>query len=187
MQLTVKQLTTKDELRGKLMKTVQELADQLGVTRQRVQQVIQALPKEKQAKKEKGRLQITEQVEADIKAFMRKGETAKANKQASKFNLLVNLLKENNANLKDENEFLKGQIKDLQLKLSQEQKLVSQQHKLIDQEQQLHLADQERIKEIEQPEKQNNPASKETREETTDNQQEEQPKKGFFKRLFSNK
>lgn len=164
------------------MKTVQELADQLGVTRQRVQQVIQALPKEKQAKKEKGRLQITEQVEADIKAFMSKSEKSKASKQASKSNLLVYLLKENNANLKDENEFLKDQIKDLQLKLSQEQKLVSQQHKLIDQEQQLHLADQERIKQIEQPEKQDEPVTS-----NNDKQQEEQPKKGFFNRLFGSK
>ena len=169
------------------MKTVQELADELGVTRQRVQQVIQTLPREKQAKKEKGRLQITEQVEADIKASMHSNEKDKASKQASKSDLLVNLLKENNSNLKDENKFLKEQIKDLQLKLSQEQTLVGQQQKLIDQEQQLHLADQERIKEIEQPKKQNKPTSKETGEETTDNQQEEQPKKGFFKRLFGNK
>ncbi|MDT7037319.1 hypothetical protein [Lactiplantibacillus pentosus] len=51
----------------------------------------------------------------------------------------------------------------------------------------MHLADQERIKEIEQPEKQNKSTSKETEEETTNNQPEEQPKKGFFKRLFGNK
>lgn len=67
-----------------LMKTVQELADELGVTRQRVQQVLQALPKEKQAKKEKGRLQITEQVETDIKTFMSKKDAIKASKQTSK-------------------------------------------------------------------------------------------------------
>lgn len=72
-----------------LMKTVQELADELGVTRQRVQQVLQVLPKEKQAKKEKGRLQITEQVEADIKTFMSRKDTAKANKQASRICLLI--------------------------------------------------------------------------------------------------
>lgn len=166
-----------------LMKTVQELADELGVTRQRVQQVLQVLPKEKQAKKEKGRLQITEQVEADIKTFMSRKDTAKANKQASKSDLLANLLKENNANLKDENEFLKEQIKDLQHKLSQEQNLVSQQHKLIDQEQQLHLADQKRIKEIVEPEMQNNSTSKNMQEPTSD-KKEEQPKKMFFERLF---
>lgn len=171
------------------MKTVQELADQLGVTRQRVQQVIQALPKEKQAKKEKGRLQITEQVEADIKTFMSKSEKPKESKQASKSNLLVNLLKENNANLKDENEFLKDQIKDLQLKLSQEQKLVSQQHKLIDQEQQLHLADQKRIDRLEQPKNEQYGTHQQDNQATnnSDNYQEDQPKKSFFKRLFGNK
>lgn len=138
-----------------LMKTVQELADELGVTRQRVQQVLQALPKEKQAKKEKGRLQITEQVEADIKAFMSRKDRTKTKSKTSQSDLLANLLKENNANLKDENEFLKEQIKDLQHKLSQEQNLVSQQHKLLDQEQQLHLADQKRITQLKKPETDN--------------------------------
>ena len=164
-----------------LMKTVQKLADELGVTRQRVQQVLQALPKEKQAKKEKGRLQITEQVEADIRAFMSRKDGAKASKQASKSDLLANLLKENNANLKDENEFLKEQIKDLQYKLSQEQNLVSQQHKLLDQEQQLHLVDQKRITQLNKPETDN----QNTKTQTDNHQQDGQPKRGFFERLFS--
>lgn len=92
------------------------------------------------------------------------------------------------------NEFLQNQIeiKDKQLSAKDEEikhlhSLLEHSQSLIDQEQQLHLADQERIKEIEQPEKQNNPTSKETEEETTDNHQEKQPKKGFFKRLFSSK
>ncbi|KRN80928.1 replication protein B [Ligilactobacillus acidipiscis] len=162
------------------MKTVQELADELGVTRQRVQQVLQALPKEKQAKKEKGRLQITEQVETDIKTFMSKKDAIKASKQTSKSDLLANLLKENNATLKDENEFLKEQIKDLQHKLSQEQNLVGQQHKLLDQEQQLHLADQKQITQLKKSETDN----QNTKTQTDNHQQDEQSKKGFFERLF---
>lgn len=68
--------------------------------------------------------------------------------------------------------------KDRQIAKLQEQNKDSQ--KLIDQEQQLHLVDQERIKKIENPEKQ----GKSNYKVEKNDKQQEQPKKSFFERLF---
>lgn len=161
-----------------LPKTIKELAKDLDVSNQYIQKVIHQLPKSKQPQKVNGVFKITSVVEADIRDYMTTSHRKKTTKQPNNLSSSVVRLQQRYIDK------LEQQLdeKDKQISKLQEQNIENQ--KLIDQEQQLHLADQERIKEIEQPENQNKPTSKETGEETTNNQQEEQPKKGFFKRLF---
>lgn len=164
-----------------LSKTIKELAKELDVSNQYIQKVIHQLPKSKQPQKTNGVFKITSNVEAAIREYMATSHRKKTTKQPNNLSSSVVRLQQRYIDK------LEQQLdeKDRQISKLQEQNIENQ--KLIDQEQQLHLADQERIKEIEQPEKQNKPTSKETREETIDNQQQDQPKKGFFKRLFGNK
>ena len=165
---------------NELSKTIKELAKELDVSNQYIQKVIHQLPKTKQPQKTNGTFKITSNAEAAIREYMGTSHRKKTTKQPNNSSSSVVRLQQRYIDK------LEQQIdeKDRQISKLQEQNIENQ--KLIDQEQQLHLADQERIKEIEQPEKQNKPTSKET-EETTDNQQEEQTKKGLFKRLFGNK
>lgn len=169
-----------------MSKTVKELADEFGVSKQAIRKQLTGNFRGNYVKtvtsngvdllliEEEGYLLLKKHFKGVVKGGNRTGNVT--------------------TNQVTTDDFLKKQLenKDRQLlakdeEIKQLQKLLEHSQNLIDQEQQLHLADQERIKEIEQPEKQNNPTSKETKEETTDNQQEEQPKKGFFKRLFSSK
>lgn len=160
------------------MKTVQELAEELGFSRQYVQKIIQQLPATKQPKIVSGKYQLSEHVEADIKKLLREKDSKKATHKtknnSSKFQLQLQYTK----HLEQEIVFLQEEVQQLQKKLEQSQRLV-------DQEQQLHLSDQKRIEKLEQPveeeKKTTVPAS------ATDNQSEAQPNKGFFKRLFGGK
>lgn len=166
----------------KLSKTVKELADEFGVSKQAI------------------RKQLTENFRSNyVKTVTSNGiDLLLVNDKG--YTLLKEHLKKETpggnstgkvtSNQVTSNEFLNQQIiiKDKQLlakdeEIKQLQKLLDHSQNLIDQEQQLHLADQKRIKEIEEPETQNNLTSK-NMPETTDNKKEEQPKKGFFKRLF---
>lgn len=160
-----------------MTKTIKELAKEFDVSNQYIQKVIHQLPKSKQPQKANGVFKITSNVEAAIGEYMATSHRKKTTKQPNNSSSSVVRLQQRYIDK------LEQQLdeKDRQISKLQEQNIKNQ--KLIDQEQQLHLADQERIKEIEWPEKQNNPTSK----ETTDNQQKEQPKKSFFKRLFGNK
>lgn len=84
--------------------------------------------------------------------------------------------------LEQENQSLKQQ---LETKDKQIEKLLKQNEniqKLVDQEQQLHLSDQKRIEKLEQPEREQKTDS--IQNNSVDNQQQNQSKKGLFKRFF---
>lgn len=84
--------------------------------------------------------------------------------------------------LEQENQSLKQQ---LETKDKQIEKLLKQNEniqKLVDQEQQLHLSDQKRIEKLEQPDKEQKTDT--IQNNSVENRQQNQPKKGFFKRLF---
>lgn len=89
--------------------------------------------------------------------------------------IVVKSLEERIDDLKRQNEILVSQ-------LHQKDREINETHKLIDQEQQLHLSDQKRIKELEQPGKDQKTDT--IQNNSVDNQQQNQSKKGFFKRLF---
>ena len=158
------------------MKTVQELADELGFSRQYVQKIIQHLPATKQPRIISGKYQLSERSEADIRRVLKDKTTKKATGKTKKDSGKLQLQSQYTKHLEQEIDFLQKEVQQLQEKLEQSQRLV-------DQEQQLHLSDQKRIEKLEQPVEEN----KATQDNATDNQQEEQPKKGFFNRLFGSK
>ncbi|KRN79575.1 RepB [Ligilactobacillus acidipiscis] len=88
---------------------------------------------------------------------------------------VYSLQQERIADLKEQNSFYEEQIKALQKQLENSQRLV-------DQEQQLHLSDQKRIEKLEQPDKEQKTDT--IQNNSVDNQQQNQSKKGFFKRFF---
>lgn len=158
------------------MKTVQELANELGFSRQYVQKIIQQLPATKQPKLISGKYQLSERSEAEIRKALKDKITKKATSKSKKNSSKLQLQSQYTKHLEQEINFLQKEVQQLQEKLEQSQRLV-------DQEQQLHLSDQKRIEKLEQPVEED----KATQDNATDNQKEEQPKKSFFKRLFGNK
>lgn len=149
-----------------MAKTVTELASELGYTRQYIQKIITQLPANKKPKKVGNKYKISLQSEAVIKDVIAK---AKTKTQTEKTTILHNELSAKDSyihHLEQENSYLQQQLERSQ--------------QLLDHEQQLHLADQKRITQLEEPETD----SQSTKTQTDKQQQEEQPKKGFFKRLF---
>lgn len=147
----------------KLSKTVKELADEFGVSKQAI------------------RKQLTENFRSNyVKTVTSNGvELLLVNDKG--YTLLKQHFKKETlgsnssgnvtSNQVTSNEFLNQQItiKDKQLlakdeEIKQLQKLLDHSQNLIDQEQQLHLADQKRIKEIKEPETQNNSTSEDNQE-----------------------
>lgn len=149
-----------------MAKTVTELASELGYTRQYIQKIITQLPANKKPKKVGNKYKISLQNEAVIKDVIAK---AKTKTRTEKTTILHNELSAKDSyihHLEQENSYLQQQLERSQ--------------QLLDHEQQLHLADQKRITQLEEPETD----SQSTKTQTDKQQQEEQPKKGFFKRLF---
>lgn len=169
------------------MKTVKDLATELKVTPQYINRVINQLPASKKPKQVNHSYQVNEAAESAIKDFMSvRHKTKETNQQRNK-GLNVSLLQEKiTSQLEQENQSLRQQ---LETKDKQIEKLLNQNEhiqKLVDQEQQLHLADQKRIDQLEQPENEQTGTKQQDNQATNDNnkQPEETPKKGFFKRLF---
>ncbi len=127
---------------GIRMKTVKEVADELGVSRQYVQKIISKLPATKKPKKVQHNYQIDNQSEAYIKDFMGKGDNFDATNDNPGSNFSsINSSKYENA-LLAQIDSLKGQIeqKDSQLENMQ---------KLLDQSQRLQLDVQNKLKKLE--------------------------------------
>lgn len=165
------------------MKTVKELATELKVTPQYINRIIQQIPSTKKPKQVSHSYKIDSISEAAIKEYMSVRHTSKTTKQQNNKSLNVSLLqKKLTAQLEKENASLKRQIETKDKQIEKLLKQNEQIQKLVDQEQQLHLADQKRIDQLEQPGEKNKNEAQQNNE--TDNQQEERPKKGLFKRLF---
>lgn len=159
------------------MKTVQELADELGFSRQYIQKIIQKLPATKQPKMISGKYQLSERSEADIRTILKDKTAKKATSNSKKNSSKAQLQSQYTKHLEEEIKFLQQEVQQLQKKLEQSQRLV-------DQEQQLHLSDQKRIEKLEQPDNKEKDELSEQNNATDNQQQETQSKKGFFKRLF---
>jgi|SRR5699024_6098774 len=166
-----------------MTKTVKILAEELNVTPQYIQKIIKSLPETNKPTLEKHKYIIDKKAEKLIIKKMSGSQKQQTNQhKANQKDELV-------SSLKDQISYLKQQIdiKDNQINELQKQNFQSQ--KLVDQEQQLHLTDQKRIDQLEQPKSEQ---STEIHDDHTTNggdnqQQEEQQRKGFFERLFGNK
>lgn len=159
-----------------MTKTVKNLADELKVSRQYIHKVINLLPEDCQPTKIDNKYIITDEVEKNIKGYMKKDHTSSSTRKPRKLDDKVySLQQERIADLKEQNSFYEEQIKALQKQLENSQRLV-------DQEQQLHLSDQKRIEKLEQSDKEQKTDT--IQNNSVDNQQQNQSKKGFFKRFF---
>lgn len=159
-----------------MTKTVKNLADELKVSRQYIHKVINLLPEDCQPTKIDNKYTITDEVEKNIKGYMKKDHTSSSTRKPRKLDdKIYSLQQERIADLKEQNSFYEEQIKALQKQLENSQRLV-------DQEQQLHLSDQKRIEKLEQPDKEQKTDT--IQNNSVDNQQQNQSKKGFFKRFF---
>ena len=165
------------------MKTVKDLAVELKVTPQYINRVINQLPTSKKPKQVNHSYQIDDHVETAIKEFMSVRHKSTETKKQRNKSLNISLLQDKlSSQLEQENESLKQQ---LETKDKQIEKLLKQNEniqKLVDQEQQLHLSDQKRIEKLEQPDKEQKTDT--IQNNSVENRQQNQPKKGFFKRLF---
>ena len=149
-----------------MAKTVTELASELGYTRQYIQKIIKQLPANKKPKKVGNKYKISLQNEAVIKNVIAKSKTKT---QTEKTTILHNELSAKDSyihHLEQENSYLQQQLERSQ--------------QLLDHEQQLHLVDQKRITQLEKPDTNN----QNTKTQADTQQQDDQPKKGFFERLF---
>ena len=165
------------------MKTVKDLAVELKVTPQYINRVINQLPTSKKPKQVNHSYQIDDHAETAIKKFMSVRHKSTETKKQRNKSLNVSLLQDKlSSQLEQENESLKQQ---LETKDKQIEKLLKQNEniqKLVDQEQQLHLSDQKRIEKLEQSDKEQKTDT--IQNNSVDNQQQNQSKKGFFKHLF---
>ena len=166
------------------MKTVKEVADELGVSRQYVQKIISKLPATKKPKKVQHSYQIDNQSEDYIKAFMGKSDNLDAtnDNQESNFSSRINSSKYENA-LLAQIDSLKGQVeqKDSQLEKMQ---------KLLDQSQQLQLMAENKIKHLESKtaDKSSKNEGLQTTFKTSDADQPiSKDERGFWSRLFNRK
>lgn len=157
-------------------KTVTELASELGYTRQYIQKIINQLPANKKPKKVGNKYSISLQNESVIRRIIKKSQTKSETQSTTSLHSELSAKNTYIQHLEQENSYLQQQLEHSQ--------------QLLDHEQQLHLADQKRINQLEQPEDKQATKANQHDDQTTnnnDNQQEEQPKKGFFNRLFGSK
>ena len=169
---------------GIRMKTVKEVADELGVSRQYVQKIISKLPATKKPKKVQHIYQIDNQSEAYIKDFMGKGDNFDATNDnpGSNFSSSINSSKYENA--------LLAQIDSLKGQIEQKDNQLENMQKLLDQSQQLQLMAENKIKQLESKTTDES-SKKEGLQPTPKTSSVDQPtaedERGFWSRLFNRK
>lgn len=169
---------------GIRMKTVKEVADELGVSRQYVQKIISKLPATKKPKKVKHSYQIDNQSEAYIKAFMKKSDNFEATNDNPKSNFSSSI-----NSSKYENSLL-AQIDSLKGQVEQKDNQLENMQKLLDQSQQLQLMAENKIKQLESKTTDES-SKKEGLQPTPKTSNVDHPivedERGFWSRLFNRK
>lgn len=169
-----------------MSKTVRELADELGVSKQRIQQVVGKLPTSGKPQKQRGRYVIDARSERDIRALIGNGKPSGKQQLGSKFadkgkRVPDKLFLEMKDRIKNQTEEIKQ--KNMQLEKMQ---------KLLDQSQQLQLMAENKLKKLEAPqnapESGSEPANDQTHERVpeapvkAESSQDQPP--SFWQRLF---
>jgi len=162
-----------------MSKTVKELADELGVTRQYIQKIISELPATKKPIKQQHRYIIDDQAESLIKAkFNNNSDNKETNKATKETNKVVNV---NNRTIKA----LIDQLNSKDNEISRLHDSMDQLTKLLDQSQRLQLMAENKIEKLEQPKATNTTPRKEPKKQDQPESVKEEPKKkkGFWSRF----
>lgn len=166
-----------------MSKTVKELADNLGVTRQYIQKIISQLPETKKPTKQRHKYLIDARSESVILSFIKNNDNYKSKKATASDNKETNDLSD-----KYEKSLL-NRINDLKKQVDSKDMQLSQMQKLVDQSQQLQLMAEKKIASLEAPketEKQSQTAKSETSSTFAEDTKKEPwlQKQGFWHRIF---
>jgi len=156
-----------------MTKTVKELADELGVSRQYIQKIISKLPATKKPTKVQHSYSIDNQFEAYIKGIINKSDNQSDNSKAT-----VAAKATNELSIKYEKSLLEN-IADLRSQVEKKDIQLHTMQKLLDQSQQLQLMAENKIKQLE------NKDNKSDDEEVEKEKPESTIKHGFWSRWFS--
>lgn len=170
-----------------IIKAIQTLADELGVTRQRIQQIITKQEESERPKKVAGKYQLDKK---DEKAIIQSIKSIKIKQQKENNSSKETNEKQIKKIFADEIEFMKDQLNKKDKQLEAKDKQLCKMQKLLDQSQQLQLMAEKKIAALEAPKQAEDDAdqSKESsvtsapkgqKKEPTDNQ-----KRGFWHKLF---
>ena len=147
-----------------MSKSAKQIADELNVSRQRVQQIIRQLPASKRPQKASGRYEINAISENAIKSLFYGNPVNRSKEQGNASS--VKQRQEDATKSESRSEIidpsamisvLKGQLKASTSQLSAKDEQIKELHKLLDQSQQLQLMAENKLKKLEAP--QNDPES----------------------------
>jgi len=155
-----------------MSKTVKEIADELGVSRQYIQKIISELPATKKPTKVKHSYSIDNEIELYIKGIVGKTDNQIDNSKTTEADKATEELSK-----KYEQSLLES-ITNLRKQIDQRDKQLCDMQKLLDQSQQLQLMAENKIKQLENKDNKSD-------SEDADKKKTEPNKKGFWNNLFS--
>jgi len=155
-----------------MSKTVKEIADELGVSRQYIQKIISELPATKKPTKVKHSYSIDNEIELYIKGIVGKTDNQIDNSKTTDADKATEELSK-----KYEQSLLES-ITNLRKQIDQRDKQLCDMQKLLDQSQQLQLMAENKIKQLENKDDKSD-------SEDADKKKTEPNKKGFWNNLFS--
>ncbi|EPC2754466.1 MarR family transcriptional regulator [Listeria monocytogenes] len=144
-------------------KTIRELSEELGVSKQRIQQVVDNLPTSKKPQKINNRYVININIQKEIKKNIQKSKN-ESNKENNKFG---------DKKTTSENDYLSV----ITMQLKEKDKQIEQLQKLLEQQQILTLQANKKVERLEM--------DKEDQEDSLEKEKEKS--QGFFARFFNNK
>ncbi|EAA0043350.1 TPA: DUF536 domain-containing protein [Listeria monocytogenes] len=144
-------------------KTIRELSEELGVSKQRIQQVVDNLPTSKKPQKINNRYVINIDIQKEIKKNIQKSKN-ESNKENNKFG---------DKKTTSENDYLSV----ITMQLKEKDKQIEQLQKLLEQQQILTLQANKKVERLEM--------DKEDQEDSLEKEKEKS--QGFFARFFNNK
>ncbi|ECP2127770.1 TPA: MarR family transcriptional regulator [Listeria monocytogenes] len=144
-------------------KTIRELSEELGVSKQRIQQVVDNLPTSKKPQKINNRYVINIDIQKEIKKNIQKSKN-ESNKENNKFG---------DKKTTSENDYLSV----ITMQLKEKDKQIEQLQKLLEQQQILTLQANKKVERLEM--------DKENQEDSLEKEKEKS--QGFFARFFNNK
>lgn len=178
-----------------MSKSAKQIADELNVSRQRVQQIIRQLPASKRPQKASGRYEINAISENAIKSLFYGNPVNRSKEQGNASS--VKQRQEDATKSESRSEIidpsamisvLKGQLKASTSQLSAKDEQIKELHKLIDQSQQLQLMAENKLKKLEFPQDEPESDSEQTneREPEAPGKAESSPEQppSFWQRLF---
>lgn len=165
-----------------MAKTIKQIADEIGVSKQAVFKKIDNLGCRQQLTKIENQFTVDESLENAIKkAFSNKNDKSNTvNQSSTDYQQFMFYLTESLQVLKQQNELLSKQLKEKDIQLAEKDKQIEVAQKLADQAQQLQAMTENKIKLLEQ----HNQHLSEQVVSRSNSEDHPEVKKGFFARLF---